>query len=194
MKSVSVGFTFWDSDMNVTRVKTIVDGTEEIEIMDLSGETNGSVSLTFLLPTTQTGTQSISVSVLDIRDNESNTLSGTFTVSESGVVVEGDGTAPSLYDLTLSPDDDDIGEGGGIASISVTMKYEDVDSDILSIKIIYDSTTITDTLSIFGNSSGSVSYTLTLDTTTAKTYNLSFVLVDSQGNESNTLTGTYTVS
>ncbi len=194
MVSVTVGFTFWDSDMNITRVKMIIDGNEEIASLDISGETTGSVSLTLLMPTTQTGTQSISISVLDIRDNESNTLSGTFTVSEDGVVVEGDGTAPVIYDLTLSPDSDDVGEGGGIASISVSMKYEDIDSDILSIEITYDTTTVTDTLSIFGSSSGTLSYTLTLDTTAAKTYTLNFVLIDSQGNESNTLTGTYIVS
>ncbi len=194
MVVVTVGFTFWDSDMNITTVKLIIDGTEEIDSLDISGETTGTVSLTLLLPTTQTGTQSISVSVLDIRDNESNTLSGTFTVSENGVIVEGNGTAPVIYDLGLNPDSDDVGEGGGIASISVSMKYEDIDSDILSIKITYDTTTIADTLSIFSKSSGSLTYTLTLDTTAAKTYTVNFVLIDSKGNESNTLTTTYTVS
>lgn len=193
MISVTVGFTYWDSDMNITKVKTIVDGSEEIESMDLSGETNGSASLTLLLPTTQTGTHSIDVSVLDSRDNESNTLSGTFTVSESGVNITGIDYTPIIADLKISPDSADEGEGGGMVSVRSSIKYLDADSDINTINISYTGTDLADSAGIFGKDSGTLSYTLILDTSKEITYNLSFSVTDSKENTSNILTSIFSV-
>lgn len=106
------------------------------------------------------------------------------------------GTAPGISNLTYSPKSANIGEGGGAISANIEVDFIDIDGDITVARLTSSNggdLTIPIT-GIEGVTVGSIIISMTATTTEAINITFQVWLIDSNGNESNKLSGAFTVS
>lgn len=101
------------------------------------------------------------------------------------------GSAPAISNLNYSPHSVTVGSGGGAATVTGTINFIDADGDVTTLYIGSVSSTLT---GMSGLTSGTIQVTAIVDTTTARSETFQVWVKDSQGHESNKLSGTFTVN
>lgn len=105
------------------------------------------------------------------------------------------GSAPGISNLQYSPHSATVGQGGGAVTATGTIDFIDADGDVSSFKITGNGTEKTYPVAgATGIKSGTIYITAVSDTTTARSGTFQVSVIDSQGHESNKLTGTFTVN
>lgn len=106
---------------------------------------------------------------------------------------------PAISNLSYSPKSASLNEGNGAVTVYASYDYADADGDLQSFKI-------SDTLGFLvitegdlssvvgGKTAGNIYGTVIVKTTSKGTTTFQFWVVDKKGNESNKLSGTFTVS
>lgn len=105
------------------------------------------------------------------------------------------GTAPEIYNLSISPSSLIVDRGGGAATLTGTFDFIDPDGDVATWKIRFDDGTEFETalLDTEGLTSGTITVSFTASTTDSGTKGFQVWVVDTGGNPSNQLDGTYVV-
>jgi hypothetical protein len=113
---------------------------------------------------------------------------------------DGSGTAPSLSNLQYSPQAAFINDGGGFIDIFGTIDFTDPDGDLASfVIIVFDSSHVEvgrlsgPIVGAAGITAGQAAFVMTVDTTVAGDFSFSTYVVDSKGNQSNALNGTFPI-
>jgi len=106
------------------------------------------------------------------------------------------GNAPSISSLSYSPKSASVGQGGGSITVSGSFDCIDLDGDVTTLKISSDGITIDGPIAWDSNLKVDtvVFAVVGADTTIPETSTFQVWVVDSKGNASNKLTGTFTVS
>lgn len=106
------------------------------------------------------------------------------------------GSAPGISNLSYSPKNANINEGGGAISVQIRFDFIDMDGDIATARLT-SSNNGNLTLPITDMAGVDVGYiTIYLTATTVKVMDITFQiwLIDSNGNESNKLSGNFKIS
>ncbi len=111
-------------------------------------------------------------------------------------------TPPAISNLTYYPSSITLNQGGGTVKVSGTFDYTDGGGDIEAVTDnFYESPSTTpyysETLPYWGQTgsiSGTLPWSFTFKTNTARTINFDIIVTDSGGLKSNKLTGTLTVN
>jgi len=106
------------------------------------------------------------------------------------------GTAPTISNLTYSPTGATVGQGGGAVTVTLSMNFIDADGDITTGRITSSGgVDVSGALAgMSGLTSGSLQMQLASGTSQAGNWTFQVWVVDGQGNASNKLSGTFTVS
>jgi hypothetical protein len=120
----------------------------------------------------------------------------TNSTSSSEIVPVGN-NAPGISNLVQFPANASVGEGGGALTALIDIDFIDNDGDLASVKLWSDgpdNTAKTIDLAAFsGEITGTITTQAIVDTTTPTSNYYQIWVVDSRGNESNRLSGTFTV-
>jgi hypothetical protein len=105
------------------------------------------------------------------------------------------GHPPQISNLILTPTTAELNSGSGVTTVSFMVDFSDVDSDVNQARLTYGSKSIVGGVQDgMGYSSGTVWGAVELSTASLGTTNIQLSLIDSQNNESNVLSGTFTVT
>ncbi len=111
-----------------------------------------------------------------------------------------DNDVPSISNLSFSPTSAHVGDGGGAVTVTGSYNFIDPDGDISTINIHWVDTlghsgTISGAANLGGATVGTGVWAVVgASTAVATTYSFDFYVIDSIGNISNHLTGTWIVS
>lgn len=105
--------------------------------------------------------------------------------------------APTVSDLFVYPSYKYVGAGGGAVSVSISCYYRDQDGDVTTAYFQPTGGTITSkdltTSSTYQGGYDSTGFPLNVNTSQPKTITFDIWVVDSKGNVSNKLSGTFSV-
>ncbi len=102
--------------------------------------------------------------------------------------------APAISNLNYSPRTATVGQGGGAVTVTGTIDFIDLDGDVTTLILSTTGGEISGPIQgISGMTNGTIAITAIVSTTTAGNYSFQVWVVDSRGNASNKLTGTFTV-
>jgi len=127
-------------------------------------------------------------------------LAGLFSIMPScggGGGGSSPGSAPVISSLSWWPQTATYMEGGGALDVKFDLLYSDSDGDIKTLRVTdSDEGNITHDISttIGSSTSGLLTFYIPADTSKIGTFTFQIWLIDSKGNSSNQLSGSFTVS
>ena len=106
------------------------------------------------------------------------------------------GTAPVISSLSFSPTSVSVGTGGGAITINVLLNFIDPDGDIAQFVVTAATgkESIVNLTGYDGITSAPVSINIAIGTSAPGSFNFEVKLIDSKGNESNRLFGTFIIN
>lgn len=124
------------------------------------------------------------------------TSSGGTTTTTTTTTTTGN-NAPTVSDLFVLPSEKHVGAGGGAVSVAIVFYYNDQDGDVTTTYFQPTGEAIASkdltTSSTYQGGYDGTGFSLNVDTSQAKTVTFKVWAVDSKGNESNKLSGKFSV-
>lgn len=187
--SAYADFVDVDGDVAAVRVKSNAGVDVTIPTPSLQGIAKGTATTQWPVSIDKAGPYVLDVWFVDSAGLTSNHLSAAFEVLAPSSAPH----APSISNLRLSPSSASE-VWGGTTTVAATVDFVDAGADIASARILAPGVGQTVAVSSFGGSkSGTGSVTFAFPVSQAGTYPFSLFVTDSQGNTSNSLTGSFEV-
>jgi hypothetical protein len=186
----AVDFADAAGDIASLRVTTSAGADLTIPLANLGGIQSGTGSGTFDVPIDTVGQYTFEVWLVDATDGASNRLSGTFEVLPSTTI-----SHPAVIsNLQYSPENA-VQTASGTASINVSVDFSDTGADVVSARLM--STAGADLTvpvsAVAGLTRGTAMAKFVVSTATLGAFTFEVWLIDSRGDASNRLSGSFEV-
>lgn len=186
----AVDFADAAGDIASLRITTSAGADLTIPLANLGGIQSGTGTSTFNVPIDTVGQYTFEVWLVDATDGASNRLSGTFEVLPSTTI-----SHPAVISNLQYVPENAVQSAGGTASISVSVDFSDTGADVVSARLM---STAGPDLTVpvsagAGLTRGTATATFVVSTTTLGAFTFEVWLIDSRGDASNRLPGSFEV-